>query len=85
MRIIMGMSLYNYYVEAKKLRGLYAQTLQFRSLISQKDICLGIPVNYNYGYKSDDKAVISEYVIISYLLCPKVDVDVSTLCKVFIL
>ena len=39
-------------------------------------------MKYNYGNKSDDTAVMSEYVIISYLLCPKVDVDVSTLRKV---
>ena len=39
-------------------------------------------MKYNYGDKSDDTAVISEYMIISYLLYPKVDGDISTLRKV---
>ena len=82
MCIIVGMSPYNYCAEAKKTEGSLCSNVTVLITDLSYRFCLGIPMKYNDGNKNDDTVVMSEYVIISYFLCPKVDVDVSTLREV---
>ena len=79
MCIIVGMSPYNYCVEAE---GSLCSNITVLTADQSYCFCLGIPMKYNDGNKSDDTVAMSEYVIISYLLCPKFVIDICTRCKV---